>query len=465
MQRMSKLNLRNVLLLCMTLTLIAPACGQPVTKLLASDGADDDRFGAAIAADGSTVLVGAPGDDAGRGAAYVFHWDSAGGWSQSARLTAGVRESAAAFGQSVALSGEFAIVGAPLEDSVATDAGAVYVFRNIAGVWIPVARIVAPDGARDDRFGSSVSLRGDLLAIGVPLDDDAGSNAGAVVLFRYDGVSWTQEARLHASDAQWNDQFGTSVAVDTDRIVVGAPFDDDGGSDAGAAYVFVRNNDGVWVEEQKLLPDDPASNAQFGASVAASQQTVVVGAPRSRNADQLQSGAVYVFRLQSGSWVQQQKIAPLDLGFQDWFGYSVAIDGTRIVAGAPLNDAQAVDGGATYVFARSGNTWIRERVLLAADAEISDRFGASVTVSGDWVACGAPNDDQIATDAGAAYVFLACGPADLDGDGDVDLGDLTRLLADFGCFGDCVGDVDGDSDTDLSDLSVLLADFGTTCPQ
>ena len=223
--------------------------------------------------------------------------------------------------------------------------------------------------------------------------------------------TFTQQAKLVASDAAELDRFGLSVAISGETVVIGAPTD---GTEAvanqGSAYVFVRSG-GVWSLQQKLLAPDAAADDFFGISVAISGETIVVGAPFDDGAAGNAQGSAYVFVRSGGVWSQQQKLLALDAASPDHFGTSVAISGETIVVGARLMLAQrATDQGSAYVFVRSGVVWSQQQKLLASDAAAFDKFGTSVAISGETVVVGAPGDDGAAgLNQGSAYIFARMG--------------------------------------------------------
>src|SRR6266542_4492792 len=215
--------------------------------------------------------------------------------------------------------------------------------------------------------------------------------------------TFTQHQKLEASDPAAFDGFGFSVAISGETVVVGAPGDDSRGS----AYVFARNG-GVWSQQQKLLASDAAAGDAFGESVAISGETVVVGSGGGGV-----GGSAYVFARSSGVWSQQQKLRASDAAVADSFGASVAISGETVVVGAIGDDGAAGrDQGSAYVFARSGGVWSQQQKLEASDAALGDQFGFSVAVSGGTVVVGAHDDSGAAGRLqGSAYVF---GPVPFD---------------------------------------------------
>jgi hypothetical protein len=306
-------------------------------KLTASDAAPNDDFGLAVAVSGDTAVVGAIGDDdAGRdsGAAYVFV-RSGTRWSQQQKLTASEAASNDLFGISVAVSGDTAVVGAYADDDAGGDSGAAYVFVRSGTRWRQQQKLTASDAASSDLFGNSVAVSGDTAVVGARGDDDAGGvNSGAAYVFVRSGTRWSQQQKLTASDAAPNDDFGLAVALSGDTAVVGA--------ENNSAYVFVRSGT-RWSEQQKLTASDAAAGAGgfFGNSVAVSGDTAVVGAYADVDAGG-DSGAAYVFVRSGTRWSEQQKLTASDAAAGIRFGNSVAVSGDTAVVGAYADDSAYV---------------------------------------------------------------------------------------------------------------------------
>src|SRR6266540_2968214 len=270
-------------------------------------------------------------------------------------------------------------------------------------------KLEASDPAAFDGFGFSVAISGETVVVGALFDDGAaGLQQGSAYVFARSGGVWTQQQKLLASDAAAGALFGISVAISGETVVVGAPGDDAGGS----AYVFARNG-GVWSQQQKLRASDAAVADSFGASVAISGETVVVGAIGDDGAAGRDQGSAYVFARSGGVWTQQQKLEASDAAANDLFGLSVAISGGTVVVGAPFDAGAAGNSqGSAYVFARSGGVWSQQQKLEASDAALGDQFGFSVAVSGGTVVVGAHDDSGAAGRLqGSAYVF---GPVPFD---------------------------------------------------
>lgn len=367
------------------------------------------------------------------------------------------------FGGSVAISGDTMVVGAPYEDSNssgidskqdnngARDAGAVYVYIRIRGIWTRQAYIKASNPGVGDQFGYSVALSGNTLIIGAPGEasnatgmngnqaDNSFPDAGAVYVFTRIQSQWSQQAYLKASNPGPGDKFGHSLATDGSLVVVGAPYEDNGtpgingdqtpnnATSAGAAYVF-RKAGTKWNQSAYLK----ASNAQredlFGYSVGVANEVVAVGAPgedsRSSGINGNQTndgsvsdhyGAVYAFRGEGSNWQQQAYIKPSIPDPLGDFGSSLSLSGSTMVVGAPGNGR---NNGSAFVFNRGQTNWQQQALLKASNPGFADSFGKSVAVSGNAIIVGAHREaskatgingaqgDNSAFAAGAAYVFI-----------------------------------------------------------
>ena len=256
-------------------------------KLTASDGATSNYFGGTVAISGTSVLVGAWGNNAATGAAYVFV-QSGTTWPQQAKLTASDAATGDGFGDSVAISGSTAVVGAPNKIS---HTGAAYVFLRSGTTWSQQAKLTASDGAAGDSFGGySLAISGSRAVVGAY---GKNSNAGAAYVFVRSGITWPQRAKLTASDGAAGDYFGNSVAISGTTVLVGAWGNN---SATGAAYVFVPSGTS-WSQQAELTEPDAVAGDGFGSYVAISGSTALVGAP-GKNSN---AGAVYVFVLPSMS--------------------------------------------------------------------------------------------------------------------------------------------------------------------
>jgi hypothetical protein len=402
-------------------------------------------------------------------------------FAQQAYLKASNTAAFDGFGDSVAISGDTVVVGAPHEDSNATgvngnqtdnsmfDAGAAYVFVRSGETWSQQAYLKASNSDVSDLFGSSVAISDDTVVVGAYTEasnatgvngnqtDNSLLNAGAVYVFARAGTTWSQQAYLKASNTGIGDNFGYSVAVSGDTILVGALSEDsnavgvngnqadNSATNSGAVYVFIRSAGGTtWSQQAYLKASNTDSQDGFGYSVALSGDTAVVGAFREAssatgvNGNQgdnsaIYAGAAYVFFRRGTTWIQQAYLKASNTASSDTFGCSVAISGDTVVVGAYGEDSNATgvngnqadnsatESGAAYVFARTGTVWSQQAYLKASNTGADDQFGRSVAVSGDAVVVGAwhesssatgvngnPCDDS-ASESGAAYVFMRTG--------------------------------------------------------
>ena len=391
----------------MGLTAVRPSLVDAIhrAKLTAPDGADGDRFGGAVALDGDTAIVGAASDDTTEedtGSAYVFV-RSGTVWTPQAKLT-GTGPGDDSFGGSVAIDGDTAVIGAPDDDPGGYGAGSAYVFARSGTTWSLQGKLVASDRAPNDRFGRSVAVSGNAVAVGAWANDTmAGRDAGSAYVFIRSGSTWTQRARLFPSDAMGDDWFGWSVAMQGDTVVAGAMRDDTQlGADTGSAYVFVLVG-GAWRQQSHLVASDGAHGDWFGTSIDLDADTAVVGA----ELDDDNRGSAYVFVRTEATLSEQAKLTAPDGVDPDDFGGSVSVDGDAVIVGAFQDSTPAGQAtGSAYLFTRSGDTWTPEAHITAPDAADHDYFGSSVALDGETAVVGALQDDTLGgSDAGSAWVF------------------------------------------------------------
>eukprot|EP01046_Picozoa_sp_COSAG06_P018588 COSAG06_NODE_1299_length_9946_cov_11.715345_4_plen_659_part_01 len=384
----------------------AASAGTP--KLLASDAAARDFFGEAVSVSGTVIAVGAyKEDDAGRdaGAVYVYEQQLDETWLQTAKIIASDGRFTDYFGASVSVSGSVIVVGAYKDDDGGTSSGSAYVFEQQAdGTWLQTTKIVASDASSGDMFGGAVSISGSVILVGAEHDDDAGTSSGSAYVFEQhaDGT-WLEVTKLAASDAAPGDTFGASVSVSGTVLAVGANKHNSGGrADAGAVYIFEKQTDGTWTESSKAEASDGLTDDWFGYSVSVSGNVMVGGAWRHTTAD---SGAAYVFKKSDDTWAEVAKLEPADGAQAAFFGYSVSVSGTVVVAGAYKGDINGADSGQAYVFEeQDGGAWLGTTVT-AFDGASGDYFGWSIAVSGQVMVAGANKDDDGGTSSGSAYVI------------------------------------------------------------
>lgn len=368
-------------------------------KLLASDGAAGHRFGRSVSLRGADFLVGAPGHGflgANAGAAYVFS-QSGSSFSETAQLFAPDGAAGDEFGRAVALGDDIAVVGAYLADAGATNSGAVYVFTRSGGVWTPEAKLVPDVPVAEGRFGHSVAIDGDRVLVGAP-------GAAAAYLFRRGGGSgtkamllWAQEWVMTSSFVPPSSLFGTAVALDSDVAAVGAQQHDG----AGSVFVF-RESGGAWAEEQEIVGSVRNAGDGFGASLAlGGPGLLVVGAPGDDD-QALDAGASYRFRHQGGQWTEEAKRLGLDAG--DGAGNAVSISFNYELVGSRYFDLPGFNKAGAALLWKQTEADL-EQSFVASDPATRNFLGGSVTIDGCTIVTGSVGDDSLGSNAGAVYVF------------------------------------------------------------
>ena len=392
----------------------------------ADDSAAGDFVGQSVSVSGDTAVVGAAGrDDVGAdvGAAYVFMRSGA-TWVQQARLVANDPGANAHFGASVAISGDTVVVGSSGDDHVGTSAGSAYVFKLSGGTWTQQAKLTASDAEEYDNFGLSVSVSGESIAVGSPGDQ---MTSGSVYVFTRSGSTWAQQTKLMGDVPRTGHMFGYAVSLDGDTVAVGSPGSAEPfGAESGAVYAFART-DGVWKKQGRLIADDYANWANLGTSVALSGDDVLAGAPGRR------PGSAYVFSRSGVAWDQQAKLKASDGAVDEDFGVSVGLSGGTAIVGSP--DLRGVGSGAARSFVRTAGSWAQSDKFVPSDASANDHFGYSVAVSGQSAVVGAPGQDDLSADCGAMYASTPWFVAGGDG--------ILRVVPSGGVLGND-SDIDGD---------------------
>ena len=486
-----------------------------VANLTTKDSQPNDLLGFSVSISGDTVVAGAPGDDDkgnGSGAAYIFlrnfvrdpnDQNAPDLWGQIAKLTASDGVANDAFGFSVAISDDTVVVGARNANELGVQSGSAYIFsRNQGGAnaWGQVTELVPVGGAAGDFFGHAVAISGDTVVVGARFDDDQGTNSGSAYIFsRNQGGAnaWGQVAKLTANDGIVNDDFGYSVAISGDTVVVGARTADELGVDSGSAYIFSRNQGGenVWGQVTELVPVGGTAGDVFGFSVAISGDTAVVGArfDDDRGTD---SGSAYIFSRNQddpSAWGQIAKLTANDGATDDRFGFATSISGDIVVIGSPCDDDQGIDNnddqvprgslpdcdprddkdaprltpnsGSAYVFQinRALNIPATPTTTLNIDQGDSQLGFATANVgdiNGDGysdLVTGLPLFDTDQIDVGAVQLFLGT-PDGISGNAaDQQLeGDLEGAQFGFAVAG--IGDIDNDGFFDVAVGAPFFAD-------
>jgi hypothetical protein len=324
------------------------------------------------------------------------------------RIQAGDPDAYDGFGRAVAIDGAFAVVGANYDDNAnGQDAGAVYIFqRDLGGPenWGQVTKIIAADGQPGDNFGFSVDISGDYIVVGAPYADNQGNNTGAAYIFyRHQGGpdNWGQQAKLYHPQSLngTDDKCGHAVAIAGQLVLLGVPYNDWFGPDAGAVTSYGRSGSS-WIYLSVVYPSQPVPTENFGYAVDMTTQNAVVGAWFHPG-----GGCAYAFN-NVGWWNQEAILLPTGPDQVQEMGFDVSISGETAIIGAPEDDTLGLEAGAAYVFDRAGGTWPLQTKLFALDGAQSDRFGSAVAIDNQTIVVGAPDDaNQHGNYAGSAYTF------------------------------------------------------------
>lgn len=310
------------------------------------------------------------------------------------------------FGFAVAIDANYAVIGAPRDNNYT---GAAYIFKYSDGNWVQQAKLTASDANAGDYFGGSVSISANHAIIGAPGN---GNYAGSAYIFECNDSNWTQRAKLVAYQGSAGDWFGQSVSISGDCAIVGAWRYYTAAINAGAAFIFYRNEGGTnhWGLQAGFGPLDAAANDNFGYSVSINGEYAIIGAigddPHSNFPNF--TGSAYIYKHSGTSWAQKAKLTASDGAKSDKFGWSVSTDGYYAIVGARLNDEKGSDAGAAYIFEPNKidpNNWVQKAKLTASDANAGDYFGSSVAIGGGHALVGAYQNRDNGSGSGSAYIF------------------------------------------------------------
>lgn len=378
----------------------------PEQKVVASNGTDHDAFGQTVALRGTTALIGAVDVNDWEGAVYVFTQKD-GVWTEGQEFMAedGAPSDHATFGTAIMIDGDTAVIGA-LGATVNghPNQGAAYVFKETGGFWSQVAKLVADDGEANSYFGQAAAIAGDTIVVGA-YGASVNGNAlqGAAYVYSNIGGTWTFVQKLVADDGVGGEFFGRSVAMSGTRALVGAPYASIDGTPArGAVYVFDGSTPD-WTQTAKIVADAGGPGDAFGFSLAATPTHAIVGANGSNGG----KGGAFVFADDGGEWTQQARLVADDGAVGDDMGYAVAIERTTAVVGA---DRATIDGhtqqGAAYVFSQSEGEWSQTQKLVSSDTQTDMFYGGFVALSDTAALVGVPfatvDGDLV---RGAAYFY------------------------------------------------------------
>ncbi len=357
--------------------------------LRAASAAPGQKFGWNIKMRGDVAVIGARGTNtnAGTGAGVAYIYERQGSvWGNRQTLAAADGRALDDFGNYIGISDNWVVVAARGADAGGlTDSGAVYVYQRDAIGWAQSAKIVAPDGQPGNLFGHGVAIDQDRIVVGALYGDSPSvADTGAAYVFKHNGAGWVLEAKLLPADLTPLKGFGICVAIQGDMIAVGAPYDGNVGSAGGATYIYQRFGTS-WVQVSKLLPSDNNDHtaANFGELVAMSGDRLICNAPRLSHTGRSQAGAAYIFRRSGSAWIQEARLVSDSPQGGEWFSFDVAIDGDRAMVGGFRRSVlgQPV-AGAAYVFRRFGTSWLMASHMDAPSPYAFGYFGYGIGLSG-----------------------------------------------------------------------------------
>ncbi len=392
--------------------MVSLGMAQPTESIIhASNGAAGDQFGTSVAISGNYAIAGSPEDEPnGAKSGSVYFYELAGGvWVEKQNISPTDGSADDEFGHSVAISGEWAIVGANLAGSSPTSPyGKVYVYhRNASGVW---SLDTSFTNTSLDQFGTSVAIDGDYFVAG-GINATATINGvlkqcGTAVVFRYNGSIWAIEQELFPDDGDNSNEFGHSVSISGNQIVVGSWKADPSGANAGAAYVYSRIGS-QWTQDTKLVAFDGAAGDLFGNAVSIEGDKLLVSAHK----DNGRKGAVYFYNKSGGTWSLANKAVAFDGATSAEFGSDCDfINPVTVIVGAHKQKNGTKTQGAVYLFEYDSNssTWIASTLqsqIRASDGKSYDFFGGAVVGDGDYLYVGAFRDDNMGSSSGGSYFY------------------------------------------------------------
>jgi FG-GAP repeat len=312
------------------------------------------------------------------------------------------------FGFTVAIDGNNAIVGAKQDDAGAnTNQGSVCFYRYDGSNWVLLQKVVDAAGVGGEIFGHSVSIDGNWAVVGAP-----GANGGSASIYQFNGSSWVFMQKITDPGTVTGDHFGSGVSISGNYIIVGAENDQVGTNvDQGSACIFKYNITGNnWLFMQKITDATGSATAEFGGTVSIDGVYAIVGARWENVGANNDQGTASIFRYNGSSWVLMNKLIDATGAAADQFGISVSISGNYAVIGASADDVLFSGQGSASVYFYNGSNWVFMQKLSDANGSASDAFGASVSISGNYIIAGVTQDDIGAnTNQGSASIYVRVG--------------------------------------------------------
>ena len=413
----------------------------------------DGLSGTAVAIDGDLAVIGCPigtGNGWASGLVIVYRFVEH-VWVREAELIAQDGAIGDMMGVSVDVSDGRVIAGAWFNNHAGTNSGAAYIFEQVDGQWIQTTKLIANDASTQDSFGRQVAIEGDVCVVTAPLDDDNGASSGSAYVFQFDG-SWFQLQKLIAKAGTRDEQFGLGLAMEGERIVVGAPWADDG---TGKAHIFDRGN--VMFFETAVLADpNGESMDQFGFGIDVDEDVIVIGSYLDDDAGE-NTGSVFIYELGIDGWILNHHMMPFESNVGVEFGVSVSIKDSTLLVGSRYAIVDGLQAGNVTVF----ENWQEQSVLVSPNPTAAAEFGWAVALDGDNALIGAPwlePDGEVQFFEGFISSCNCIG--DLNQDGMIGVTDLLQIISVWGSCQGCEEDLDGNGFVDVSDLLQLISAWG-----
>ncbi len=389
------------------------------TKLLNENGEEDDHLGKSVTIYGNICMVGAPNanvNGTSSGSIRVYSTSNEGTtWGYITTIYPDDESSGMYFGYDMDLYEEYLVVGAYGDDSLDSNAGAIYIFKtNNTGweTWYQVTKLTGDDSEGGDQYGHAVSIYEDMIVVGARYNDEVDNNAGAVYTYVKSGDNITFKEKITVSGGTSSDYFGFSLSVREDMLIVGAYGVDDNGSASGAAYIYKTSNNGNnWYLKEKLTASDGTSSDRFGYAVDINNKYAVIGAYLDES-----KGSVYVYNTsdEGENWGNEIKLRPSDIDTNDQFGRAVTMYDSSILVSAGGHDLIAENAGAVYVYETidNGTSWDQISKVVAQDVREDQYFSFgppfTVAISEKYGVIGSYREgEETAPSSGAAYILNA----------------------------------------------------------
>jgi len=446
------------------------------SKIVASDGDIDDRFGKSVALSNNWLVIGANRDDDSgdnSGSIYLYEYENSEIISEH-KIIPYDGDDNDYFGKALALDGQWLAVTSLYDDINGEKSGSAYIYKLEDNQWNFHSKLDPDDGAPLDRFGYSIDIHDDTIVIGSVYDDDYGQNSGSVYVYELNDDIWTFKSKLNSVYQLEEDFFGVSVAVHGNIIAVGSVYDDNGGNNAGSVSIF-KNENNTWIEYSILTATDSQDYDFFGNAIDLNNQRLAIGAFHDDNIYQ-NSGSVYIYNINENIEFSY-KISAYDESINDNFGQSISIYENFLAAGS-INDDNGTNSGALYIYELGDLNIINSVKHTPNDVTEYDEFSGSVSIYANNILVGAQFDDDLGNESGSAYLIRYLGCSDIQACNYNNEYLLDGLFCDypengFNCDGECFetidecnvcggngvdGDVNFDNAINIVDI-IIIIDF------